>query len=58
MFKKTLISVKLDIIKHLKGIKDGNCYLKVGLPKNMPDEVKEDIKQRLNSIVDDIRKYM
>ena len=58
MFKKTLISVKLDVLKLAKGIKKGNCYLKVAFPKDMPREERDDIRNRLNQIVDDIRKYL
>lgn len=55
---KKLISVKLNIKKYKKGIKKGNCNLKVAFPVAMPEEEKEDIKNRLNKIVDDIRKYL
>ena len=58
MFKKKIISVKLDIIKSLKGHKTGTCNIKVAFPKKMPMSEILDIKIRLNSIIDDIRKYL
>lgn len=62
MFRKTLISIKLDIFKYLskkpKGQLKGTCYCKIAVPKNMPKEVKEDIQKRLNDIIDIIRIYL
>lgn len=58
ILRKSLISVKLDILKFLKGQKEGNCYIEVAFPKTMPKEKQEEIRNKLNSIVDDIREYM
>lgn len=55
---KTLIKVKIDYKKILHGQKEGSCYCKIGFPENMPQEKKEDIKNRLNNIIDDIRQYL
>lgn len=55
---QTLIKVDLDIDLILKGQKEGSCNLTVGFPTDMPKEEKEDIKKRLEDIVDDIRKYL
>lgn len=41
-----------------KGQKKGSCYLTVGFPPDMPQDEIDDIKKRLNNIVDDIRKYL
>ena len=59
MFRfKKLIEVKLDIKSIKKGIKEKSCRIVAAFPENMPEEEKEDIKQRINSIIDDIRKYL
>lgn len=63
MFKKSLISVKLDLYKFIKKRQknnnlDGTCYCKVAFPKDMPKETQEDIKEQLNSIIDTIRIYL
>ena len=56
--KKTLIKVDIDTKLIAKGQKEGSCHLTVGFPKEMPQEEIESIKKRLESIVDDIRKYI
>lgn len=58
VIKRKLISVKLDVIKFLKGQREGIFHLKVRFPKEMPKEEVEDIKKRLNQIVNDIKKYL
>ena len=62
MFKKTLISVKLDLIKFIKkkhkGQLDGTCYCKVAFPVNMPKEVRQEITEQLNNVIDTIRMYL
>lgn len=55
---KRLIQVDIDTKLLEKGIKEGSCCLTVGFPPDMPDDLAEDIKERLNNIVDDIRKYI
>lgn len=58
MFKKDFIRVKIDLLKVLKGQRKGIFDVKVLFPKDMPKEEIEDIKQRLNKILDDIKKYI
>lgn len=58
MFKKDILKVKIDIIKFIKGQRDGIFYIKMSRPKAMPDDEFEDIKKRLNQILDDIKKYI
>lgn len=56
--RKRLIQIDIDKKLLKKGQKEGSCYLTVGFPPNMPKEEVENIKERLNNIVDDIRKYI
>ena len=63
MFKKSLISVKLDLYKFIKKRQknnnlDGTCYCKVAFPVNMPKEVRQEITEQLNSVIDTIRIYL
>lgn len=62
MFKffrtKRLIQVDIDKKLLKQGQKEGSCYLTVGFPPDMPQDEIEDIKNRLNNIVEDIRKYL
>ncbi len=63
MFKKSLISVKIDLLKFFKKKKnkenlEGTCYCKVAFPVNMPKEVRQEITEQLNNVIDTIRIYL
>ena len=56
--KTTLINVVLDEELISQNKKEGSCYLTVAFPTIMPEEEQQDIKKRLEDIVDDIRRYL
>lgn len=56
--KTTLIKVLLDKELISQDKKEGSCYLTVAFPIIMPEEEQQDIKKRLEDIVDDIRRYL
>ena len=58
MFKKDILRIKIDVVKFLKGHRDGIFHIKMSRPKGMPSDEFEDIKRRINQILDDIKKYL
>lgn len=58
MFKKKILQVKIDMKKAIKGQKDEIFSVVLCRPKNMPNDEFEDIRRRINNILDDIKKYL
>ena len=59
MFRyKRIVEIKLDVIKFLKGERKDIFLIKMRFPFEMPKEDIEDIKNRINSILDDLKKYL